>query len=77
MILMCAAVALAAWMLSGRPSENVLSMEILRKHWTDTLDLDLTKEYILEKVPVILHIVEILGRSFGLNRCYDVDMGGE
>ena len=68
MILMCAAVAFAAWMLSGRPSEDVLSMEILRKHWTDTLDLDLTKEYILEKVPVIWHIVEILGRSFGLNR---------
>ena len=66
-ILMCVAVAFLAWMLSDQPSDTTFSLEMFRKHCADALDLELAKEYIGAKLPVIRYIVTRSYHSFGPN----------
>ena len=63
------ATAATAWMsVFGGPAETALSVGLLQERWKDMLDMDLVREYIREKLPVIRRIVEITYRSFGPNR---------
>ena len=67
MLILCAALALAAWTLMEGTTGDLISLEVLRDRWMDMLDPAPAEEYVREKMPVIGRIAEIMYRSFGPN----------